>query len=135
VARIVASQHVSLDGVIEAPEGTKQYVVSSTLDSPISNYAAMLDGDPVEEVARLRAEAGSDVVVHGSARLLQTLLEHGLLDELRLMVHPVVQGTGERAFGETSGKRRLRLKTADEAGDGITVLVYESAGEERGFRE
>jgi dihydrofolate reductase len=128
VARIVATQHVSLDGLIEAPEGAKQYVVSSTLDSPTSNYAAMLDGDPVEEVARLRAEAGREVVVHGSARLVQTLLEHDLLDELRLMVHPVVLGTGERVFGETTDRKRLRLKATDAVGDGITMLVYESVG-------
>jgi dihydrofolate reductase len=128
VARIVATQHVSLDGLIEAPEGAKQYVVSSTLDSPTSNYAAMLDGDPVEEVARLRAEAGREVVVHGSARLVQTLLEHDLLDELRLMVHPIVLGTGERVFGETADRKRLRLKATDAVGDGVTMLVYESVG-------
>ena len=128
MARIVATQHVSLDGVIEASEGTKEYVVSSTLDSPTSNYAALLDGDPVEDVARLRAEAGRDVVVHGSARLVQTLLEHGLLDELRLMVHPIVLGAGRRIVGENNDAKRLRFKTADTANDGITVLVYESAG-------
>jgi dihydrofolate reductase len=127
VARIVATQNVALDGLIEA-EGTKQFVVSSNLDNPNSNYAALLDGDPVEEVARLRAaEAGRDVVVHGSARLVQTLLEHDLLDELRLMVHPIVLGTGERAFGEAIDKTRLRLKATDAVGDGITILVYEAA--------
>jgi dihydrofolate reductase len=127
VARIVATQHVALDGLIEAT-GTKQFVVSSSLNNPNSNYAAMLDGDPVEEVARLRsAEAGRDVVVHGSARLVQTLLEHDLLDELRLMVHPIVLGTGERAFGEAIDKTHLRLKATDAVGDGITILVYEAA--------
>ena len=117
MGRIVATQHVSLDGVIEAPEETKEYVVSSTRDSATWNYAAVLEGDPVEEVAKLRAEAGPDVVVHGGARLLQRLLEHDLLDELRLVVDPIVLGT-----------KQLRLKTADAAGDGVTVLVYESAG-------
>lgn len=112
MGRIVATQHVSLDGVIDAP--TKEYVVSSTRDSAGWNYAAVLEGDPVEEVARLRAEAGRDFVVHGSPRFLQTLLEHDLLDELRVLVHPI------------DGKR-LRLKATDAAGDGVTVLVYESA--------
>jgi dihydrofolate reductase len=128
MGRIVATQQVSLDGVIEAAGGTREYVVSSTRDSPGGNYAAVLEGDPVEEVARLRAEAGRDFVVHGSPRFLQTLLEHGLLDELRVMIHPIVLGAGRRASGDTNGRKRLRLKSTDAAGDGITVLVYESAG-------
>jgi dihydrofolate reductase len=115
MGRIVATQHVSLDGVIDASGGTKEYVVSSTCDSSGWSYAAVLEGDPVEEVARLRAETGHDFVVHGSPRFLQTLLELDLLDELRLLVHPI------------DGKR-LRLETADAADDGVTVLVYESAG-------
>lgn len=127
MGRIVATQQVSLDGVIESAGGTREYVVSSTRDNPEGSYAAVLEGDPVEEVARLRAEAGRDFVVHGSPRFLRTLLEHGLLDELRVMIHPIVPGAGRRASGDRNDGKRLRLKRADAAGDGITVLVYESA--------
>jgi dihydrofolate reductase len=70
-------------------------------------------------------------VVHGSARLAQALLEHGLVDELRLMVFPVVLGSGKRLFGETTDKQRLRLTSSQTVGDGVAILVYEPArGEE-----
>jgi dihydrofolate reductase len=70
----------------------------------------VLAGDVVEEVSKLKRDTRGDIVVHGSARLVQTLLEHDLVDELRLMVFPVVLGTGKRLFGATSDKKRLRLE-------------------------
>jgi dihydrofolate reductase len=104
-----------------------KYVVSSTLEDPAWNNSTVLKGDTVEEVSKLRQRPGGDIVVHGSAQLVQTLLEHDLVDELRLMVYPVVLGTGKRLFGETSDKKRLRLTDSKTVGDGITTFIYEPA--------
>jgi dihydrofolate reductase len=104
-----------------------KYVVSSTLREPEWNNTTVLEGDVVEAVSRLRQEAGGDVVVHGSAQLAQTLLEHDLVDELRLMVYPVVLGSGKRLFGETSDKKPLRLVDSKIVGDGVAILVYQPA--------
>jgi dihydrofolate reductase len=84
----------------------------------------------VEEVSKLKQELGGDIVVHGSAQLVQTLVEHDLVDELRLMVFPVVLGGGKRLFGDTSDKKRLRLTKSKTVGDGVTILIYEPSGEE-----
>jgi dihydrofolate reductase len=107
-----------------------KYVVSSTLDEPDWNNSTVLKGDVAEEVAKLRQEQGGDIVVHGSARLVQTLVEHDLVDEFRLMVFPVVLGSGKRLFGETSDKKALRLVDSKMVGDGVAILVYEPAGGE-----
>jgi dihydrofolate reductase len=104
-----------------------KYVVSSTLESPEWNNSHVLKGDVVEEVAKLRREKDGDVVVHGSAQLAQTLIEHDLVDELRLMVFPVVLGSGKRLFGETSDKKTLRLVDSKVVGDGVSILVYRPA--------
>ena len=79
--------------------------------------------------SELKAEQEGDIVVHGSARLVQTLLDHDLVDELRLMVFPVVLGRGLKLFGETGGKKKLRLTGSKVVGDGVTILVYEPARE------
>jgi dihydrofolate reductase len=104
-----------------------KYVVSSTLKDPEWNNSTVLGGDLAGEVSKLRQELDGDVVVHGSARLAQALLEQDLVDELRLMVFPVVLGTGKRLFGETSDKKTLRLVDSKTAGDGIAILVYQRA--------
>jgi dihydrofolate reductase len=105
-----------------------KYVVSSTLEEAKWNNSTVLKGDVAEEVGKLRQEQDGDIVVHGSARLVQTLLEHDLVDELRLMVFPVVLGTGKRLFGETSDKKPLRLIDSKVVGDGVAILIYEPAG-------
>jgi dihydrofolate reductase len=185
MGKIVATEYVSLDGVVEAPGGGEEfkhagwtfeidrgpegdkfkldetlnsealllgrvtyegfaaawpsmegefadrfnampkYVVSSTLENPEWNNSTVLKGDVVEEVSRLRRAPGGDIVVHGSPQLVQTLLEHDLIDELRVMVFPVVLGTGKRLFGDTSDKKRLRLTDSRTVGDGIAILIYE----------
>jgi dihydrofolate reductase len=107
-----------------------KYVVSSTLEEPEWNNSTVLKGDVVEEVAKLRQEQDGDIVVHGSAQLVQTLIEHDLVDELRLMVFPVVLGSGKRLYGETSDKKRLRLVDSKVVGDSVAILTYEPAGEE-----
>jgi dihydrofolate reductase len=105
-----------------------KYVVSSTLDEPGWTNATVLKGDVVEEVSRLREEQHGDIVVHGSGQLAQTLLDHDLVDELRLMVFPVVLGKGKRFFGETSDKKPLRLVDSKVVGDGVAILTYRPAG-------
>ena len=104
-----------------------KYVVSSTLEEPEWNNSTVLKGDVVEEVSKLRDRVDGDIVVHGSARLVQTLLEHDLVDELRLMVFPVVLGSGKRLFGDTSDKKPLRLADSKMVGDGVAILTYEPA--------
>jgi dihydrofolate reductase len=107
-----------------------KYVVSSTLKDPEWSNSTVLDGDLADEVSRLRQEVDGDVVVHGSAQLVQALIEQGLVDELRLMVFPVVLGAGKRLFGETSDKRPLRLADSKIVGDGVAILTYEPAAAE-----
>ena len=102
-----------------------KYVVSSTLEEPEWNNSTVLKGDVAEEVSKLRQEHDGDIVVHGSAQLVQALIEHDLVDELRLMVFPVVLGSGKRLFGETSDKKRLRLADSKTVGDGVAILVYD----------
>jgi dihydrofolate reductase len=105
-----------------------KYVVSSTLENPEWNNTTVLKGDVVEEVSKLKQEQGGDIVVHGSPQLAQTLIEHDLVDEYRLMVFPVVLGSGKRLFGETSDKKPLRLVDSKVVGDGVAILVYHPAG-------
>jgi dihydrofolate reductase len=106
-----------------------KYVVSSTLEDPEWTNSTVLEGDVTEQVARLKEEVDGDIVVHGSAQLVQTLLEDDLVDELRLMVFPVVLGTGKRLFGETSDKKPLRLVDSTVVGDGVAILTYQPASE------
>jgi dihydrofolate reductase len=105
-----------------------KYVVSSTLEDPEWSNSTVLKGDVAEEVARLKREQDGDIVVHGSAQLVQALVEHDLVDELRLMVFPVVLGSGKRLFGETGEKKPLNLVDSKMVGDGVAILVYEPAG-------
>jgi dihydrofolate reductase len=105
-----------------------KFVVSSTLEAPEWNNSTVLKGDVVEEVAKLRREHDGTLVIHGSPSLVQTLIEHDLIDELRLMVFPVLLGSGKRIFGETTDKKRLRLKDSRTVGDGVAIMIYEPAG-------
>jgi dihydrofolate reductase len=109
-----------------------KYVVSSTLEKADWNNSTVLKGDVVKEVSKLKQRLGGNIVVHGSAQLVQTLLEHDLVDELRLMVYPVILGSGKRLFGETSDKKALLLAESKVVGDGIAILTYKRA---RGDRE
>jgi dihydrofolate reductase len=104
-----------------------KYVVSSTLENPEWNNSTVLNGDLAEDISKLRQNHDGDVVVNGSARLVQALIEHDLVDELRLMVFPVVLGSGKRLFGDTSGKKRFRLTSSKTVGDGVAILVYVAA--------
>ena len=187
MARIVVTEYISLDGVIEAPGGTEdykhvnwamefdrgpegqefkdeetrssdalllgrityeefakawptmegeyadkfnsmpKYVVSSTLEEPAWTNTTVLEGDPVEEASKLREGPGGDIVVHGSSQLAQALFEHDLVDELRLMLYPVVLGSGKRLFGDAEDKKRWRLTDSRTVGDGVVILAYQPA--------
>jgi dihydrofolate reductase len=187
VGRIVVTEYISVDGVVEAPSGTEdfarigwvddftrgpegdqfkvdetmtsdalllgrvtydtfapfwpqvegefadkfntmpKYVVSSTLADPEWNNTTVLRGDTIEEVGALKEQYEGDIVVHGSPQLAQTLIEHELVDELRLMVYPVIVGAGKRLFAETSGTKRLQLVEAKTLEDGVQILVYRPA--------
>ena len=104
-----------------------KYVVSSTLTDPEWNNTTVLDGPLEESVAELKAKHDRDIVVHGSAQLTQALIEEDLVDELRLMVFPVVLGTGKRVFGETSDKKRFTLVDSKVVGDGVNIVTYARA--------
>ena len=106
-----------------------KYVVSSTLEDPEWNNSTVLKGDAVEEVSKLKREVDGEIVVPASIQLVRTLMEHDLIDELRLMVYPVVLGEGERLFGETSDNKRLRLVDNRTLDDGIVYLTYEPVRE------
>ena len=101
-----------------------KYVVSSTLEDPDWNNSAVLKGEVVNEVSKLKHELSGEINVIASFQLGRTLIEHDLLDELRLMVFPVVLGAGERLFGETSDKKSVRLLDTRTVGDGVAYLTY-----------
>jgi len=105
-----------------------KYVVSRTLTDPEWTNTAVLAGDLTESVAMLKERHDGDIVVHGSVSVAQALIENNLVDELRLMVFPVILGQGKRLFGDTSDKKALRLAESKTVGDGVTILVYRPAG-------
>ncbi|MER5532652.1 dihydrofolate reductase family protein [Streptomyces mirabilis] len=107
-----------------------KYVVSATLQEPrwsdsTAFKGRVLKGDVVDEVSKLKQELDGDIVVYASAQLVHTLMEHDLVDELRLTVFPVVLGAGERLFGETSDEKPMRLVHARTVGDGLAFLTYQ----------
>jgi dihydrofolate reductase len=105
--------------------GMPKYVVSSSLQDPKWNNATVLKGEVVGDVSRLRRELDGEIVVYASRQLVSTLMEHDLVDELRLVVFPVVLGAGERLFGETSDKKPVRLVDTKTLGEGLAFLTYE----------
>ena len=102
-----------------------KYVVSSTLEDPDWNNSTVLTGDVVNEVSKLKQQLAGQIVVYASRQLVRTLIEHDLVDELRLIVYPVVLGAGERLFGETSDKKSMRLVETRTVGDNLAFLTYQ----------
>jgi dihydrofolate reductase len=102
-----------------------KYVVSSTLEDPKWSNSTVLKGDVALQVSKLKQELEGDIVIPGSYQLARTLIEHDLVDELRVVVFPVVLGGGERLFDETSEKRRMRLVDTRTIGGGLAFLTYE----------
>ncbi len=107
--------------------GLPKYVVSSTLEEPDWNNTTVLKGGAVTEASKLKQELNGEINVPASFQLAHTLIEHDLVDELRLKVFPVVLGAGERLFGETTDKKPMRLVDTQTVGDGIALLTYEFA--------
>jgi dihydrofolate reductase len=102
-----------------------KYVVSSTLEDPAWENSTVLKGDVVTEVSKLKQEVSGDIVVYASGQLVHALIEHDLVDELRLMIYPFVLGAGERLFGETNDKKPMRLVDTRIVGDGLAFLTYQ----------
>jgi dihydrofolate reductase len=102
-----------------------KYVVSSTLKEPRWSNSSVLQGDVVSEVSTLKQEIDGDILIYASYKLVRTLMEHGLVDEFRLVIFPVVLGIGERLFRETSDKTPLRLIRTQTIGEGLPLLTYE----------
>jgi dihydrofolate reductase len=187
VGRLVVTEYISIDGVIEAPSGEEEfervgwtddfsrgpegnqfkvdetmaadaqllgrityetfaaswphfegecadkfnsmpkYLVSSTLKDPQWSNTTVLEGDLVDEVAKLKERHERDILVHGSGQLAQTLIEHDLVDALHLLVYPVIVGAGKRLFDGTSETKRLQLADTKTFGDGVHLMVYERA--------
>ena len=111
-------------GFADKMNAMPKYVVSSTLQSADWNNTTILSGDVVEEIKKLKDDVDGLILVAGSAQLVQTLIEHDLVDELRLMVFPVVLGNGKRLFGDTTDKKPLKLADSKSVGDGIAILTY-----------
>ncbi len=102
-----------------------KYVVSSTLTEPKWSNATVIKGDTVSEVSSLKQEISGEILVYASYQLVRTLIEHDLVDELRLVIFPVVLGDGERLFGETTDKKPMRLRNVSAIGDGLAFVTYE----------
>ncbi len=185
MARIVVTEYISVDGVVEAPSGTEtfervgwtdaftrgpdgdrfkldearasdalllgrvtyetfapvwphyegeladklnlmpKYVISATLEDPEWNNTTVLRGDVVEEVTKLKEKYQGDVLVYGSPQLVQTLIEHDLVDAIHLQVYPIIVGAGKRLFADTSATKHLGLAEGKTVGDGVQILTYE----------
>ncbi|TMK41836.1 MAG: dihydrofolate reductase [Actinobacteria bacterium] len=111
-------------GFADKMNNMPKYVVSRTLERAAWNNSTVLDGDVAGEVAKLKEQGGGEIVVAGSAMLVQTLIEHQLVDEYRLMVFPVVLGAGKRLFADTGTTNALRLAQSQAVGDGVLILTY-----------
>ncbi len=102
-----------------------KYVVSTTLNEVEWNNSRLIKGNVAEEVSKLKQQPGQDILVGGSRTLVQTLMQHDLIDEYRLMVHPVVLGSGKRLFGDGAAAKTLRLGDTKTYSSGVVVLTYE----------
>jgi dihydrofolate reductase len=113
-------------GFADRMNSLPKFVASTTLKDPTWN-AGVIKGDVAEEIARLKQQPGQDILVYGSADLMRTLMQHDLVDEYRLMVHPVVVGSGKRLFSEGGGTTALQLVDTQTFPSGVIVLTYQPA--------
>jgi dihydrofolate reductase len=130
MGKIVVSENVSLDGVVQDPTGEEGFrrggwFVQIGVKDREQWAKLLLDEALGTEVSKLKQELAGDIVVYASIPLVHTLMEHDLVDELRLTIYPVVLGAGERLFGETSDKKPMRLMNTQTVGDGLAFLTYE----------
>jgi dihydrofolate reductase len=104
-----------------------KYVFSSTLETASWNNSTILRGDFAEEIGKLKRDLDGDILVAGSAQLVQGLLEHGLADEIRLMVFPIILGSGKRLFADIPDKTTVKLTDSKMVGDGVAINTYQPA--------
>jgi dihydrofolate reductase len=117
--------------LVDYINSVRKYVVSGTLEKPLGwNNSTLIEGDTVEGIAELKRQPGKDITVIGSAALVRSLLGEGLLDELRLMVHPVVLGGGQRLFDDGVDRTALELVDSRTFATGVVSLTYRRAGEQ-----
>jgi len=107
----------------------KKYVVSRTLKKVDWNNSTLIKGDVVQEIRKLKEQDGPDLLVHGSSNLIQTLLKHNLIDEMRIMIFPVVIGNGKRLFDQGTIPSGLKLIESKTSSTGVIMSVYEPGGE------
>jgi dihydrofolate reductase len=112
-------------GFADKMNSMPKLVVSTTLESPEWSNSTLIEGDVPEQLSALKQQPGGDILVAGSRRLVHTLMEHDLIDEYRLMVFPVVLGSGERLFPDGTDTTTLRLLDAKTVGAGVLILTYE----------
>jgi dihydrofolate reductase len=112
--------------------GYPKHVASRTLEEPLEWNASLIRGDLAERVTALKEEPGKDILVFGSGELVNALMEHDLVDEYRLMIFPVVVGSGKRLFREGMDQKTFRLVGTQTFDSGAVVLTYEPARGERG---
>jgi dihydrofolate reductase len=123
--------HVPDQPGAEELNSARKYVASRSLDKVEWNNSTLLEGDVAEAVAKIKQEEGPEIQVHGSSDLIQTLLEHDLVDELRLMIFPVVLGTGKRIFGEGAVPAGLTLADSATSSTGVVMAAYKREGDIR----
>jgi dihydrofolate reductase len=116
------------DPIRDTVNALPKYVASTTLSEPLEwQNSTLLKGDVAEEVAKLKEQPGGDLLVIGSGGLAQTLMEHGLVDEYQLMIHPLVLGSGKRLFRDGGMRHALRLVDVSTTGTGVLIATYEPA--------
>ena len=104
-----------------------KFVASTTLSEPLEWNASLIDGDVAEEVAKLKQQAGKEILMYGSPTLMRTLAEHDLLDEYQFWVHPLVLGSGKRLFGDGFEQTSLKLIETKPLNTGVVILTYQPA--------
>jgi dihydrofolate reductase len=114
-------------GFADRMNSLPKYVVSTTLETAEWNNSTLIKGNIAEEVSRLKQQPGQDILIAGSAQLINSLIEAGLIDEYRLMVHPIVVGGGKRLFKEGSARKALKLVESMTLGSGVVILIYQPA--------
>ena len=118
------------EGFVDRMNGLPKFVVSTTLEEVEWNNSSLIKENVDEEVSRLKQQPGQDILIYGSGDLVRTLMQHDLIDEYRLMVHPVVLGSGKRLFRDGSDTTALRLVDTRPTSTGVVILTYQPAGNE-----
>lgn len=117
-------------GFADRMNGLPKHVASTTLEGPLEWNASLIEGSVAEEVSRLKEQPGQNLLIYGSADLVNALMQHGLVDEYRLMVFPVVLGSGKRLFADRTETKALELVDSKTTGSGVVVITYRLAKDE-----